>query len=147
VVESPGGYICGEQTALLEALAGQRAQPRLRNSSADIQGNGLFDKPTILNNVETLAWGPAVVLPGGGSWCASRGFANSGTDGAAESTRDDRYKGLRFFSVSGDVNRPGVYEVPIGTPLRHLIEGSRYAQGMRDAQELRAVASSGPSSG
>jgi NADH:ubiquinone oxidoreductase subunit F (NADH-binding) len=147
VVESPGGYICGEQTALLEALAGERAQPRLSNSSADIQVNGLHDKPTILNNVETLAWVPAIVLGAGGSWYAANGFGNSATDESGGPGSHDRYKGLRFFSISGDVNRPGVYEVPIGTPLRDLIERSEYAQGMRDGQALRAIASSGPSSG
>jgi NADH:ubiquinone oxidoreductase subunit F (NADH-binding) len=147
VVESPGGYICGEQSALLEALRGQRAQPRLQNMAADIQVSGLDNKPTILNNVETLAWVPAVVLKDGGRWYAARGFGNSGFDEGGKPKSADRYKGLRFFSISGDVNRPGVYEVPIGTPLRDLIHGGKYAQGMRDGQELRALAPSGPSGG
>jgi NADH:ubiquinone oxidoreductase subunit F (NADH-binding) len=145
IVESPGGYICGEQSALLEALEGQRAQPRLRNSATDIQRNGLYGQPTILNNVETMAWVPAIALQGW-RWYASQGHhALEGDDEGRPVLREDRYKGLRFFSISGDVERPGVYEVPIGSPLRELVEGC--AGGMREGRELRAVAPSGPSGG
>jgi NADH:ubiquinone oxidoreductase subunit F (NADH-binding)/NADH:ubiquinone oxidoreductase subunit E len=147
VAVSPGGYICGEQSALLEALADQRAQPRLQNLARDIQRNGLFHKPTILNNVETLAWVPAVVLKDGGRWYAAQGFDHPGFDESGKPKHRERYPGLRFFSVSGAVNRPGVYEVPMGASLRELIEGTQYAGGLSDKKGLRAIASSGPSSG
>ena len=129
VFVSPGGYICGEQTALIEAMEDKRAEPR--NRPPQLQTNGLWDKPTLLNNVETLAWIPAIVLTEDGNWFASAGSKDA--------------KGLRFFSVSGDVNKPGVYEVPNGITLGTLI--SEYAGGMRDDKPLKAFAPSGPSGG
>src|SRR6185436_9967794 len=94
VFTSPGGYICGEQTALIEAIEDKRAEPR--NRPPELQTNGLFDKPTLLNNVETLAWVPSILLKDEGQWYAQQGTAKS-------------FRGARFFSVSGDVARPGVY--------------------------------------
>jgi formate dehydrogenase beta subunit len=130
VFVSPGGYICGEQSALLEAMEDRRAQPR--NRPPELKTNGLFDKPTLISNVESFAWVPSIVLRGG-AW-----YRDQGVNG---------WGGRRFFSISGDVNRPGVYEVPIGLSLRELIEGTGYAQGIAGGRALKAVAPSGPSGG
>src|SRR5262249_26518753 len=97
---------------------------------AQIETNGLYDKPTLVSNVETFAWAPGIVLHGG-DW-----YAGQGQNG---------YKGKRFFSIAGDVTRPGVYEVPIGMRLGDLID--RHAKGMRDGLALKAIAPSGPSGG
>jgi NADH:ubiquinone oxidoreductase subunit F (NADH-binding)/NADH:ubiquinone oxidoreductase subunit E len=139
VFVSPGGYICGEQTALIQAIQDERAEPR--NRPPELQTNGLWDKPTVLNNVETLAWVPAIVTQGAadGKW-----YADLGAKPAASGSR--AYKGARFFSVSGDVIRPGVYEVPIGIKLGDLLEKSEYCGGIRGGR-LKAVALSGPSGG
>jgi NADH:ubiquinone oxidoreductase subunit F (NADH-binding)/NADH:ubiquinone oxidoreductase subunit E len=128
VFVSPGGYICGEETALLEAMEDRRAEPR--NKPPYPTTNGLYNKPTVINNVETLSWAPAIVLKGG-EW-----YRNAGVNGAT---------GMRFVSISGDVNRPGVYEVPFGQTVRQLVMET--AGGMRDGQRLAAIAPSGPSGG
>ncbi len=130
VFVSPGGYICGEQTALVEVLQDRRAEPR--NRPPALQTNGLWDCPTLLNNVETFAWVPAILTRDEGRWYAERGAQHG----------KRKFKGLRFFSVSGDVQRPGVYEVPCGITLRELVD---QAGGLR--QGLKAVALSGPSGG
>jgi NADH:ubiquinone oxidoreductase subunit F (NADH-binding)/NADH:ubiquinone oxidoreductase subunit E len=127
---SPGGYICGEQSALLEAMSDRRAQPR--NRPPELYANGLYDKPTIVNNVETLAWTPAVAL-NGGKWYADQSAAPS--------------RGRRFFSVSGDVARPGVYEIPAGTTLGELVGSPDYCGGVKDKKHILALATSGPSGG
>jgi len=138
VFESPGGYICGEQGALIEAIEERRAEPR--NRPPQLETNGLFDKPTLLSNVETFAWVPAIVL-NGGAW-----YAALGRKGGVWYTRKNKLgaQGQRFFSICGDVNRPGVYEVEIGTTLGELID---QAGGVRDRLPLKAVAPSGPSGG
>ena len=120
VFESPGGYICGEQSALLEAMEDRRAQPR--NRPPELTTNGLRDRPTIVNNVETLAWAPAITLSGGAAYAAG-GWHVSPSEPIG-------FGGRRLFSVSGDVNRPGVYEVPVGLPLRELIDGKRTRAGL-----------------
>jgi len=124
---SPGGYICGEQSALIEAIEDHRGEPR--NRPPQLQTNGLWDCPTLLNNVETFAWVPAIILRDEGKW-----YAASGVNEAT---------GSRFFSISGDVAKPGVYEVPCGIKLGDLI--TKYAGGLKDG--LKAVALSGPSGG
>jgi formate dehydrogenase beta subunit len=135
---SPGGYVCGEQGALIEAIEEHRAEPR--NRPPQLETNGLFDKPTLLSNVETFAWVPAITL-NGGKWYSGSGrkgspwYTAKGKAGAA---------GLRFFSVCGDVRQPGVYEVEIGSTLGELID---LAGGVRDGLPLKAVAPSGPSGG
>jgi NADH:ubiquinone oxidoreductase subunit F (NADH-binding) len=88
VFVSPGGYICGEQSALIEAMEGHRAQPR--NRPPTLATNGLFDMPTLLSNVETFAWVPGIVRHGG-EWY--KGLSAAGTGG-------------RLFSISGHVNKP-----------------------------------------
>lgn len=128
VFVSPGGYICGEESALLEAMEDRRAEPRNKPPFPVFQG--LFGKPTVINNVETLSWVPAI-LKKGGEW-----YRDAGVRGAT---------GLRFVSISGDVNRPGVYEVPFGQTVRELIHDC--CGGMKDGQRLKAIAPSGPSCG
>jgi len=146
VFESPGGYICGEQSALIEAMEEHRAEPR--NRPPMIEANGLNNQPTLLNNVETFSWVPAIVL-NGGSWyrdsgCADSPWYVSRRNATDKPERWPRGKGLRFFSICGDVTRPGVYEVPVGLTLGELVA---MAGGMRDGRPLRAFAPSGPSGG
>jgi NADH:ubiquinone oxidoreductase subunit F (NADH-binding)/NADH:ubiquinone oxidoreductase subunit E len=144
VFVSPGGYICGEQTALIQAIQDERAEPR--NRPPELQTNGLWDKPTVLNNVETLAWVPGIVTQwdGDGQWYEQQGLRAGAA--AAGTAKKPTYKGWRFFSVSGDVARPGVYEVPIGITLGELLGGQEYCGGVRGGK-LKAVALSGPSGG
>jgi NADH:ubiquinone oxidoreductase subunit F (NADH-binding) len=130
VFVSPGGYICGEQSALIEAMSDRRGEPR--NLPPKLETNGFNDKPTLVSNVETFAWAPYIYLNGG------EAYAKLGVNGC---------RGRRFFSVSGDVNRPGVYEVPMGMPLRELICNEQYCQGIIDGRKLKALAPSGPSGG
>jgi NADH:ubiquinone oxidoreductase subunit F (NADH-binding) len=133
VFVSPGGYICGEQSALIEAMSDRRAEPR--NMPPKLETNGLDDRPTLVSNVETFAWAPYIINKGG------QAYAGLGTNG---------WRGRRLFSVSGDVKRPGVYEVPMGMTLRELICGDDYCQGVwKDGgpAELKAFAPSGPSGG
>jgi NADH-quinone oxidoreductase subunit F len=115
-----GAYICGEETALLTSLEGGKGFPRLKPPFPAI--SGLFQCPTIVNNVETLACVPFILREG-----ADR-FAALGTP---------KQGGTRLFSVSGHVNRPGLYEAPVTVRLRELIEDR--ALGMRDGKKLKAV--------
>ncbi len=130
VFVSPGGYICGEQSALIEAMSDRRGEPR--NMPPKLETNGLEDLPTLVSNVETFAWVPFICLKGGKS------YAEQGLNG---------WKGRRIFSVSGDVNRPGVYEVPMGLTLRELIYGDNYCRGIVGDKQLKGLAPSGPSGG
>jgi formate dehydrogenase beta subunit len=128
VFVSPGGYICGEESALLEAMEGKRAEPR--NKPPFPGQAGLWQKPTVINNVETFANVPQI-LARGVDW-----FKAQGQNGS---------RGLKFVGVSGHVARPGVFEVPMGTPMREVI--FKHAGGMRTGRQLKAFAPSGPSSG
>jgi NADH:ubiquinone oxidoreductase subunit F (NADH-binding)/NADH:ubiquinone oxidoreductase subunit E len=130
VFVSPGGYICGEQSALIEAMSDRRGEPR--NMPPKLETNGLYDLPTLVSNVETYSWVPYIIVHGG------KTYASLGVNG---------WKGRRFFSVSGDVNRPGVYEVPMGITLHELIYGEEYCRGIVDGRALKAFAPSGPSGG
>jgi NADH:ubiquinone oxidoreductase subunit F (NADH-binding)/NADH:ubiquinone oxidoreductase subunit E len=125
---SPGGYICGEESALLEAIEGKRAEPR--NKPPFPVAQGLWNKPTVINNVETFAHAAQVLVRGVDAYKAQ------GTNGMA---------GLKFVGVSGDVVRPGVYELPMGSPMSDLIYN--YAGGLPNGKKLKAFAPSGPSSG
>ena len=125
---SPGGYICGEESALLEAIEGKRAEPRNKPPFPVTQG--LWNKPTVINNVETFANVPSILIRGV-DWYKAQGVGGSA--------------GLKFIGVSGDVVRPGVYEVPMGTPVSQLIY--REAGGILGGKSLKAFAPSGPSSG
>jgi formate dehydrogenase beta subunit len=148
VFESPGGYVCGEQSALIEAIEEHRAEPR--NRPPVIEANGLYDKPTLLNNVETFAWVPAIVI-NGAEWYRDRGLVETPWYIRRRDPKDQdkperwpRGKGMRLFSICGDVNRPGVFDVPTGLTLGELIE---LAGGVKDGLPLLAFAPSGPSGG
>ncbi len=121
-----GAYICGEETGLLESLEGKRGQPRLKPPFPAVEG--LYRKPTVVNNVETLCNLPHIVLRGA-EWFASIGTPKS--------------TGPRLFSVSGHVRRPGNYELPINVSLRELL--FTHAGGMRDGRRLKAVIPGGSS--
>ena len=112
-----GAYICGEETALLDSLEGLRGQPRLKPPFPAVAG--LYARPTVVNNVETIASVPGIVR-GGASW-----FSAMGTE---------RSQGHGLFSFSGHVERPGQYEAPLGITLRELID---MAGGIRKGHELK----------
>jgi len=116
---SPGGYICGEESALLEAIEGKRAEPR--NKPPFPGTNGLWNQPTVINNVETFTFA-TVILMRGVDW-----FKAQGRNGAA---------GMKFVGISGDVNRPGIFEVPMGISYEELLQN--YAGGILDNRALLA---------
>ncbi|MDR0247183.1 MAG: NADH-quinone oxidoreductase subunit NuoF [Burkholderiales bacterium] len=121
-----GAYICGEETALLESIEGKKGQSRYKPPfPANV---GLYGKPTTVTNVETLACVPLIVK-NGGQWFLDLGRPNAG--------------GTKIFSVSGDVERPGNYELRLGTPFAKLLE---MAGGVRGGRKLKAVIPGGSSS-
>ncbi|MSQ57421.1 MAG: NADH-quinone oxidoreductase subunit F, partial [Limnohabitans sp.] len=120
-----GAYICGEETALLESLEGKKGQPRFKPPFP--ASFGLYGKPTTINNTETFAAVPWIICNGGAAYLAS-GKPNNG--------------GTKIFSISGDVERPGNYEIPMGTPFSKLLE---LAGGMREGRALKAVIPGGSS--
>jgi NADH-quinone oxidoreductase subunit F len=120
-----GAYICGEETALLESLEGKKGQPRFKPPFP--ASFGLYGKPTTINNTETFAAVPFALSLGGEAYAAI-GKPNNG--------------GTKIFSVSGDVAKPGNYEVPLGTPFATLLE---LAGGMRDGKKIKAVIPGGSS--
>jgi len=121
-----GAYICGEETALLESLEGKKGLPRFK---PPFPANfGLYGRPTTVNNTETLSSVPAI-MRNGGQWFADLGVPNSG--------------GVKMWSVSGHVNKPGVFEIPMGTPFAELLE---MAGGMRCGKRCKAVIPGGTSS-
>jgi formate dehydrogenase beta subunit len=128
VFVSPGGYICGEESALIEAIQGNRAEPR--NKPPFPVTHGVFNKPTALNNVETFANVPQI-LTNGVDW-----YKAQGQGGAA---------GLKFVGISGDVVNPGIFEIPMGLPMSEVIYN--LAGGIVEGKKLKAFAPSGPSSG
>lgn len=122
-----GAYICGEETAMLESIEGKLGQPRLRPPFPP--SYGLFGKPTVVNNVETLANVPMIVSKGV-SWYRSFGTEKS--------------PGTKIFSLSGCVNKPGNYELPLGTPFRELI--FEYGGGVPEGRQIKAIMAAGASS-
>lgn len=120
-----GAYICGEETALLESLEGKKGQPRFKPPFP--ASYGLYGKPTTINNTETFASVPFIIRDGGQTF-ADKGIENAG--------------GTKLFSISGHVERPGNYEVPLGTPFAKLLE---MAGGMKDGKKLKAVIPGGSS--
>jgi formate dehydrogenase beta subunit len=124
---SAGGYICGEETALLEALEGKRAEPR--NKPPFPGTHGLWGKPTLINNVETLSMIPGI-LQRGATWFKSQGRNNNG---------------LKYIGLSGHIERPGVYEVPLGLSVNELI--TQYGGGINAGKKLKAFSPGGASSG
>ncbi|HJV85696.1 MAG TPA: NADH-quinone oxidoreductase subunit NuoF [Noviherbaspirillum sp.] len=120
-----GAYICGEETALLESIEGKKGQPRFKPPFP--ASFGLYGKPTTINNTETFSAVPFIMRMGGEAY-AALGKPNNG--------------GTKIFSMSGDVARPGNYEVPLGTPFAKLLE---LAGGMRDGKKIKAVIPGGSS--
>jgi len=120
-----GAYICGEETALMESLEGKKGMPRFKPPFP--AARGLYGKPTTINNVETFASVP-VILEKGAEWFLNLGKPNNG--------------GCKIFSVTGCVNKPGNYEVPLGTPFKDLLA---MAGGMRNGNQLKAVIPGGSS--
>ncbi len=123
-----GAYICGEETALMESLEGKIGQPRNKPPFPAVEG--LYRKPTIINNVETLANVPPIVLKGV-DWYRSYGTQQS--------------PGTKVFSLSGHVNRPGNYELPFGVPLRELIYSPEYGGGMQGDRPVKIIIPGGAS--
>lgn len=120
-----GAYICGEETALLESLEGKKGQPRYKPPFP--AGYGLYGRPTTINNTESLASIP-VILQHGADWFHDLGTPNNG--------------GSKIFCMTGHVNKPGNYEVPLGTPFAELLE---LAGGVRHGHQLKAVIPGGSS--
>ena len=121
-----GGYICGEESALIESMEGKKGQPRFKPPFP--ASYGLYGQPSNVNNTETYASVPWIIRHGGRAYLET-GKPNNG--------------GTKIFSVSGDVNRPGNYEVPMGTPFATLLE---LAGGVREGRRLKAVIPGGVSS-
>ncbi|WDU52251.1 NADH-quinone oxidoreductase subunit NuoF [Taylorella equigenitalis] len=121
-----GAYICGEETALLESIEGKKGQPRFKPPFP--ASFGLYGKPTTINNAETFAAVPWIIRNGGPAYLEV-GLPNNG--------------GTKLFSISGDVEKPGTYEIPLGTPFSKLLE---LAGGMREGRPLKAVIPGGSSS-
>lgn len=121
-----GAYICGEETALLESLEGKRGKPRLKPPYPS--DSGLYGQPTMVHNVETLSCVPHIITRGA-EWFASIGTEES--------------KGPKIFCLSGHVQKPGNYELPLGIPLRQIIY--EYGGGMRNGHKLKAVIPGGAS--
>lgn len=122
-----GAYICGEETALLESLEGKLGQPRLRPPFPAVAG--LYARPTVINNVETLANVPPIIQ-NGAAW-----YRDFGTE---------KSPGVKIFCLSGHVNRPGNYELPLGATFRELIYN--YGGGIPEGRHIKAIMSAGASS-
>ncbi|MCQ8897227.1 NADH-quinone oxidoreductase subunit NuoF [Limnobacter humi] len=120
-----GAYICGEETALIESIEGKKGQPRFKPPFP--ASYGIYGKPTTINNTETFAAVP-FILQNGGDWFLELGKPNNG--------------GTKIFSISGDVEKPGNYEIPLGTPFAKLLE---LAGGMKGGRKIKAVIPGGSS--
>lgn len=125
-----GAYVCGEETGLIESLEGKRGWPRIKPPFPAIEG--LFRRPTVVNNVETICCVPHIV-DRGADW-----FKSIGTEGSA---------GPKLYTISGPVKRPGCYEAPLGITCRHLIFGDDFGQGMLDGKKVKGCIPGGLSVG
>lgn len=123
-----GAYVCGEETGLIESIEGKRGQPRLKPPFPALVG--LYQGPTVVNNVETLASVPKI-MENGADWYKSFGTEKS--------------CGTKLFCVSGHVKKPGVYELPLGVPMKTLLYDEEYCGGIRDDKKLKAVIPGGSS--
>lgn len=123
-----GAYVCGEETALIESIEGKKGQPRNKPPFPVVEG--LYGKPTVVNNVETLCIVPQIISRGG-NWY--RKIGNPTTPGT------------KIHTISGKVAKPGFYELPTGTPIKTLLDD--VAGGMKEDSEFKAVLFSGPSGG
>jgi NADH-quinone oxidoreductase subunit F len=122
-----GAYICGEETAMLESIEGKRGQPRIRPPFPAV--HGLYGKPTVVNNVETLTNLP-MILANGSDWYKTMGTPDSA--------------GVKIFSLSGRVRKPGNYELPFGTTFRQLIYD--HGAGVQEGRSVKAIMAAGASS-
>jgi NADH-quinone oxidoreductase subunit F len=127
--KSPVAYVAGEETAMLEVIEGRRAAPRQKPPFYPVH-YGLYGKPTLVNNVETLSNIPHIIR-NGSEWFKQIGLPES--------------TGTALFSLSGDVNQPGVYELPMGTSLKKLIEV--YGKGVKEGRKIKGILPGGPSCG
>jgi NADH-quinone oxidoreductase subunit F/NADP-reducing hydrogenase subunit HndC len=125
---SAGAFVCGEETALMAAIEGRRAMPRTRPPFPATQG--LWDKPTTINNVETLSHVPTIMVTGG------KEYAKIGSE---------KSKGTKVYCLAGKINRTGAAEVPIGTSMRELVFG--IGGGVGGGKKFKAVQIGGPSGG
>lgn len=123
-----GAYICGEETGLINSLEGKKGQPRIKPPFPAV--SGLYNCPTVVNNVESL--------------CAVPWIINNGAD-AYKKTGTEKSPGTKLFSVSGHVNRPGVYEIPLGLPLTTFINDPAWAGGIWKGRKLKACIPGGSS--
>lgn len=123
-----GAYICGEETALLESLEGKRGNPRIKPPFPAVKG--LWERPTVVNNVETIAAVVPIVNQGGEAYAAI---------GVGKST------GTKLISASGHLNKPGVYEIELGLPVEEFIYSEEYCGGIRNGRDLKAVVAGGSS--
>lgn len=130
LVVQPGGgaYICGEETALLESLEGKRGNPRNKPPFPAVKG--LYQSPTVVNNVESISNTPWIVLNGGEEY-AKLGIGRS--------------TGTKLISASGNINKPGVYEIELGVPVEEFVYSDEYCGGIRDGHYLKAVIAGGSS--
>jgi NADH-quinone oxidoreductase subunit F len=124
-----GAYICGEETGLIESLEGKRGQPRIKPPFPAV--SGVFAAPTIVNNVETLACVVHIV--------------NRGAEWFSKIGRNEKNTGPKLYCLSGAVNRPGVYEAPMGLQMKDLIYGEAFGQGMKNGRKVKAVIPGGAS--
>ena len=124
-----GAYICGEETGLIESLEGKRGQPRIKPPFPAVWG--VFGAPTIVNNVETLACVVHIV--------------NRGAEWFAKIGRNEKNSGPKLYCLSGHVNRPGVYEAPMGLQMKDLLFGDDFGQGMKGGRKVKAVIPGGAS--
>ncbi|MBL0300838.1 MAG: NADH-quinone oxidoreductase subunit NuoF [Cytophagaceae bacterium] len=130
LVVQPGGgaYICGEETALLESLEGKRGNPRNKPPFPAIKG--LYQSPTVVNNVESIATTPWIINQGGDEY-AKLGIGRS--------------TGTKLISASGHIKKPGVYEIELGLPVEEFIYSDQYLGGIREGHQLKAVVAGGSS--
>jgi NADH-quinone oxidoreductase subunit F len=126
-----GAYVCGEETGLIESLEGKRGWPRVKPPFPAVAG--VFSKPTVVNNVETIAC-LVPIIERGATWFTSIGVPPAST-------------GPKLYTVSGPVRRPGCYEAPLGLTVRELVYGRDFGQGMLDGKQLKAVVPGGLSVG
>jgi NADH:ubiquinone oxidoreductase subunit F (NADH-binding) len=126
--EGAGAFVCGEETALIASIEGERGMPRPRPPFPARQG--IWDKPTCINNVETLANIPGIILHG------AEKYTRVGTEKSA---------GTKIFSLAGKINNTGLVEVPIGTPIRELVFD--IGGGIPEGKKFKAVQTGGPSGG
>lgn len=126
-----GAYVCGEETGLMESLEGKRGWPRIKPPFPAVAG--LFGKPTVVNNVETLSC-VVPIIERGAAWFSSIGVPPAST-------------GPKLYTISGPVKRPGCYEAPLGLTVKDLVYGKEFGQGMLEGRTLKAVVPGGLSVG